>query len=112
MAHRLQGLRQHGVVERLVGEVGQVMVGVALHHRQPARQAQGDVGGLQLQAPALDPVLAGQHVEQQALAAADVEHPRARLHQPQDGAEILAAGGLRGAHPTSLLTELRRTGPA
>jgi hypothetical protein len=98
VAHGLQCLGQHRIVERLAREVGQVVVGVALHHRQPPRQAQGHVGGAQLEAAALDPVVPGQHLQQQPLAAADVEHARALPHHPEDGAEVLTAGGFRRAH--------------
>ncbi len=39
LAHLLQGLGEDGVVEGVGREVVEVAVGVALHHRQPARQA-------------------------------------------------------------------------
>ncbi len=98
LAHGLQGLGQEGVVEGLAWEIGQIVIGVALHHRQPARQAQGHVGRTDLKPASLDLTLAAQQVQQQTLAAADIQHARARPHHADDGAEILAAGGVRRAH--------------
>ena len=99
LAHLRQGLGQHRVVEGAGGEVVEVVVGVALHHRQAPRQAGRDAFGADLQTAALDALLAAEQLQQLALAAADVEHPRAGTHEAQDLAEVLAAAHAQPPSP-------------
>jgi hypothetical protein len=89
-ARGLQGLGQHRVVEGAVGEVVEVLVGVALHHRQAARHAGGHTRGADLQPPAVDLLFLGQQVQQHALAAADVQHAGAWADEAQDLLEVFA----------------------
>jgi len=58
--------------------------------RKAARQAGRDALGTDLDAAALDALLAPEQLQELALAAAHVEHPRSGLHEAQDLAEILA----------------------
>ena len=75
--HRLQGAAEHHVIERAIGVMGQIAVGVAMHHRQAACDGAGDLGHVDLDAAGVTVALAGQFVDQLAVAAADVEHARA-----------------------------------
>ena len=70
----LQRLAEDRVVERAVGIVGQVAVGVALDHRQAARDAALDRLGVDLHAAGVAAALGLQDRHQLALATADVEH--------------------------------------
>ena len=79
LARRLQGLRQDHVVEGVVGIIGKVGVGVALDHREPLGDAVVDALARNLDAAAVDVLGLGQEFQQLAVAAADVEHPRAGL---------------------------------
>ena len=73
-ARRLQGLRQDDVVERIVGIVGKIGVGVALDHRQALGDAFVDALARQLDAAAVDAALLAEDAQQFAVAAADVQH--------------------------------------
>ena len=84
---RLQRLRQYRIVERIVRIVGKVAVGVALNDRLAARDGRGDVGGIDLEPARID-ALAAQRRHQLTVAAADVEHARARGHGIGDDREI------------------------
>ena len=72
--------RRGSQVEAGVGIVGEVDIGVALDHRQPARDGGGDVGRIELHAARVDPRVVAQRRHQRTVAAADIEHPRARRH--------------------------------
>src|SRR4051812_13537351 len=77
VAGRLQRLRQDDEVKALVGIVDEVAVGVALDHREAACHAFVDAALRDLDAAAVDGLLAPQQLKQFAVAAADVEHARA-----------------------------------
>src|SRR5215470_9273556 len=78
MASGLQGLRQHHVVEGVVRVVDKVGVGVALDHRKALGDALVDAFARQLDAAPVD-AAALQELQKLAVAAADIEHARARL---------------------------------
>ena len=92
LAHLLQGFREDRVVKRPRRKMIEVAVAVALHHRQSARQAGGDALGTDLQALAVDSLVAGQKLQQRAIFTADVEHSCTGPHQAEDLAKILADG--------------------
>jgi hypothetical protein len=85
---RLDGLRQDHEIENLAGIFDQVGVGVALHHRQAARHAGIDVLLRQFDAAPVDAFCPHQMFQQRAVAAADVQHPRAGRDHVGDGGEI------------------------
>ncbi len=95
-AHRLEGLAEHDVVERAVGIIDQVGLGVALDDRQAGADAGIDAIAAELDATAVDALEADQVVEQDAVAAADVEHPRSRLDQVGDDLKVGADRAPRG----------------
>ena len=89
----------------------QVGIGVALDHRQPLRHAGIHPGLAQLDAAAVDTALLGQQTQQRAVAATDIEHPRARAdhlgdQQQVDAARVGVADRVRrdvevhGSHPS------------
>ena len=85
---RLQGQREHHDVERPVGEIGQALVDIGGDDRDAARHAgveglRGDLDALALAAPVADELL-----EQRAVAAAEVQHPRSGRDHVGDDAEI------------------------
>ena len=93
-------LRQDHVVEGVVRIVGEVGVGVALDHRETLGDAFVDALARQLDAAAVDAAPLAEQAQQFAVAAADVEHARARRHHVGDQQQIDAraarrAGGLR-----------------
>ena len=75
---RLDGLAQDRIVEGEVRVVDEVGVGVALDHRQALRHAVVHPGLGELDAARVDAPLLGEHAEQRAVAAADIEHARVR----------------------------------
>ena len=103
MARRLDGERQDGVVEGLVGIVGEVAVGVALDHGEAARHAGVDALARQLDAAPVDGLGVGEQLQQRAVAAADVEHARARLHHLGDQ-QVVDAMRRRGCGALSILS--------
>src|SRR5262249_29988637 len=90
--------RQDHVVERVVGIVGEIGVGVALDDGQALGYAFVDAFARQLDAAAVDAARL-QQPEQIAVAAADVEHARMRLHHVGDDQMIDA----RAARPARRL---------
>ena len=73
---RLQRLAEDHIIEGVVGIVDEVGVGIALDDRQAARHAFVDALLADLDAAAVDRAGRLEQLEQGAVAAADVEHPR------------------------------------
>ena len=96
------------------GKGGEVVVGVALDDRQAVPHAGIDAGLAQLDAARVDALLARQIGEQRAVAAADIEHPRARLDhvgdQPQVAPQL--AGRRRCRQASGATTRSRRAARA
>ena len=113
LARCLQGLRQDHVIERIVGIVDQIGVGVALHHRQSLGDAAVDALARQLDAAAVD-AARFQQTKQIALAAADVEHPRAGLHHLRDqqmvGAIAVLGNGKNRGRPERVILNCHVSG--
>ena len=85
----LQRLAEDRVVERAVGIIGQVAVGVALDHRQArARRTRSTSAGSISMPRASTPLLVAQRRHQRAVAAADIEHARARRDVGGDHREV------------------------
>src|SRR5439155_11463502 len=82
-ARRLQSLRQDDVIEGVVRIILQVGVGVALDDGEAFGDAFVDALARQFYAAAVD-AAAFQKPQQFAVAAANVEHPRAALHHVGD----------------------------
>ncbi len=97
---RLQRLRQDHIVEAVVGIEDEVVVGVALDHRQAARHAFVDAALRQLDAASVDLLVGLQQFEQRAVAAADVEHLSAGSIRFGDDLEV-DAGRAVHAHADS-----------
>ena len=85
---RLQGLRENDIVEAVLGIIGEVRVRVALNDGQALGDAVVHAALRQLDAAAVDLTIAGQHLEEQPVAAADVEHAAPRRHHIGDDGEI------------------------
>ena len=85
---RLQRLRQDGIVERIVGIIGEVAVCVALHHRQPLRHRCLDRRGVDFEPARVDLLSGAQLGHQRAVAAADVERAHACRNCIGDDAQI------------------------
>ena len=96
LARRLQRLRQDHVVERVVGIVGEIGVGVALDHGEALGDAFVDALARQFDAAAVDAARL-QELEQLAVAAADVEHARAGLDHLGDQQMVDARAARRRA---------------
>ena len=92
-----------------IGISVEIAIGVPLDHRQPVPHAGIDAGLAQLDAARIDALVARQIGEQRAVAAADVEHARARLDhvgdqpqvapQPPGGARVAAGSGATALEP-------------
>ena len=95
LPRRLQRLRQDHVVEGVVGIIGEVGVGVALDHRQTLGDAFVDAFARQLDAAAVDAARLAEKPQQLAVAAADVEHLRARLDHLRDDEQVDARVAMR-----------------
>ncbi len=91
----LQGLRQDDVIERVVGIVAKVGIGVALDHGQTLRDALVHALARQLDAAPVDIAALAQKPEQFAVAAADVEHLRPALDHLGDKNEVDARAAQR-----------------
>src|SRR5581483_8228692 len=89
-AGRLQGLAQHDIVERVLGIGGEVAVGVALDDAKPVPDTGIDAGLAQFDAARVDRLLPRQIAQQRPVAAADIEHARARLDHRGDQLEVAA----------------------
>ena len=85
---RLQGLRENDVVEAVFGIIGEVRIGVALNDRQALGDAVIDAPLRKLDSAAVGLTVAGQHLEEQPVAAADVEDAASRHHHVGDDGEI------------------------
>ena len=99
----LQGLRQDDVIERVVGIVAKVGIGVALDHSQTLRDALVHTFPRQLDAAPVDIARLAQKPEQFAVAATDVEHLRPALDHLGDKNEVDTRSACRardavGAH--------------
>src|SRR5271165_3020766 len=92
---RLQGLRQNHIIEAVVRIVGEVCVGVALNDRQALGDAVVDALLGKLDAAPVDLALLSQEPQQLAVAAANIEHARARRDQFGHSEKIDAAGRQR-----------------
>ena len=88
LAGRLQGLAQHDIVEGAGGIGAQVGVGVALDDAEAAPDAGIHPRLAELDAAAVDLLEMHEVVEQRAVAAADVEHPRAGLDHVGDELQV------------------------
>ncbi len=84
----LKGARQHHIIEAAVGIVGQVGVGVAVHHRQAVRNGAGHQGHVDLDAASVAALGLEQMVDQHAVAAADVQNASTRLDHVGDQRQI------------------------
>ena len=89
---RLQRLAQDDEVEGVVGIGGEIVVGVALDDRKAARHGLVDALLRQLDAAAVGLLLLLEALQQRAVAAADVEHARARRHEAGDDLQVDALG--------------------
>src|SRR5581483_801180 len=87
LSRRLQRLRQDNVIERIVWVIGEIGIGVALHHRQPLGDAFVDALARQLDAAAVNAARL-KKPQQFTVAAADVEHARAVLHHCGDQQQV------------------------
>ena len=92
----LDGEAQDGVVEGIVGVVGEIAVGVALDHGEPARHAGIDPLALDLDAAPIHSLGVGQELQQRAVAAPHVEHARALRHHLGDQEVVGAIDELGG----------------
>ena len=81
LLHLLQGAVEHRVVEGAVPDQGQAVVRVALQHGHVLAQALHHVGQVDVDADAGHAVALVQAVDQQAVAAADVQDMAARFDQ-------------------------------
>jgi hypothetical protein len=89
-ARRLQRLAEDRIVEAGVGIVGEVGIGVALHHRQSPRHRRSDIARIELEPARIALALVAQRRHQRAVAAADIEHAAARRHVGRDDREVRA----------------------
>ena len=97
VAGGLKGLGQDDVIEAVVGIIGEIDVGVALHHRKPPGDAIIDALLRNLHPARVNALGVRKQAEQFAVAAADIQHPRADLDHAGDQQQIDAGdGGLRG----------------
>lgn len=87
-ARGLQRLAEDRIVEPLVGIAGQIDIGIALHHRQPARDGRGDIGRIDLQPARIHPRLVAQRRHQLPVAAADIQHAGAACDMVGDDRQI------------------------
>src|SRR4029077_10960312 len=110
LARGLQGLAQDHVVERIVGIVAQVGVGVALDHRQAVGHAGVDAGLAQFHAARVDLLEVHQIGQERAVAAADIERARGRVDHIGDELQIDANGGGHGTSfsPRTVPAPLRK----
>src|SRR3546814_7103357 len=68
-------LRQDRIIKGVAGIIDEVAVRIALHDGLTARDRRGGIGGVDLQSPRIDALVA-QRRDQFAVAAADVQHAR------------------------------------
>ena len=108
LPRRLQRLRQDDEIEGVVGIILEIGVGVALHHGKALGDAFVDALARQFDAAAVD-AARFQKAQQFAVAAADIEHARARLHHIGDDQQVdaRAARAARRA-PAMVRSYLRR----
>ncbi len=95
VARRLERLAQHHVIEGAGGIIRQIVVGVALDHAEAVAHAGVHARLRQLHAAPVHVLLAGEIGQQFAVAAADVEHARARIDHLGGQSEIAAQLGRR-----------------
>src|SRR3546814_3144406 len=76
---RLERLRQDRIIKGVAGIIDEVAVRIALHDGLTARDRRGGIGGVDLQSPRIDALVA-QRRDQFAVAAADVQHARTSGH--------------------------------
>ena len=86
--HRLQGARQHDVIECAIRIVREVDIGIAMHYRQASGDRPGDFRHVDLDAAGVAVLGPEQMVDQRAVAAPDVEHPSARRDHAGDHCQI------------------------
>ena len=92
LLRRLQSLAQNNHVKAIVGIIAQIRIGIALHHGQAARHP-GIHPGLAQSARVRQPGAIAPQRPQFALAAANIQHPRAIFHHIGDKAQINALFG-------------------
>ena len=88
LARRLDRLRQDHVVERIVGIIRKVGVGIALDDRQSLGEARVDAFARNLDPAPVDALAVPQQSQEIAVAAADIEHARAGRHHVGEQQEI------------------------
>ena len=88
VAGGLERLGQDDVIETVVGIIGEIDVGVALDHRKALGDAIVDAFLRNLDAARVHVLGLGEEPQQFAVAAADIEHPRAALDHAGDEQEI------------------------
>ena len=108
MVRRLDRLRQHDIIEGIVGIVGKVGVGVALDHRQALGDAFVDTLARQFDAAPVDAAPLAEKAQQFAVAAADVEHARAGRHHVGDQQKIDARAAVADRASAIVRSRLRR----
>ncbi|MPN56249.1 hypothetical protein SDC9_203935 [bioreactor metagenome] len=91
MAHRLQGARQHDMVEGLVGEFVEALFQVALQYIDAIRDGGKDVGVVDLDTDATHAAGIDQVLEKRAVAAAEVEHTVAGFDPGGNDVEVGAS---------------------
>jgi hypothetical protein len=88
MPRGLQRLRKYYVVERVVGIVGKIRIGVALDHSQPLSNAFIHALSRQFDASAIDIARFAQETKQFAIAAADIQDFRAAFNHFGDENQV------------------------
>ena len=84
----LERLAEDRIVEAVVGIVGKVHVGVALHDRKPARDRRGDIRRIELKPARVHLPLVAKRRHQRPVAATHVEHARAARDVASDNREV------------------------
>src|SRR5581483_6760861 len=88
VAGRLECLRQDHIVEGLVGILGEIGIGIALHHREALRHAGIDARLAELDAAAIDLLEMAEIVQEDAVAATDIENAAVGLDHVGDQLQI------------------------
>ena len=72
--HRLQRAREDDEIKRRIRIEGQVIIRIAVNHREPRRHRPGGLGHVDLNAPRIGALGQRQIFQQRAIATADIEH--------------------------------------
>jgi hypothetical protein len=121
LAGSLQGLRQNHVVKGVIGIVDEIGIGIALNYREPLGNAFVDAFARELDPSTVGAAPLGKDSQQFAIAAANIEHPRAAFNhvgneQQVDpratlGARGIGHGQIMGRASEHVLTSSARNAP-